>query len=635
MNRRPPLFCMNTEIAARALSEDKNLSIRWCSKLPPGMGAGYSFKTNVIFLPAVDERTLTKKFARVIRSYSGHERLHHSLSDGKAVEDSTKGGPALKTIMNVLEDVRIELNSNDRYIGDRQDLSWHRNEENKKLEEDIVKEGVIEDNRLGAVIACIQNNMFGLPDYHEKLPDDLRKLFDAGIKIINDGRFEKSKKQKRKGTKICLDIAKELIKVWKNEMITIQTPGESREGEGGEGEESEGEGGESGEEIDPKDMKPGNTYTVKPSKNPSKEKGDKENSKSNDSQKNKEKKEKTEWEKMEEDLKKQMGKKDSAFESDPLKKAVEKILEKAKKESYSDDKDEKVHASNHSDPVKFDSPTPYTIRKELKVATKNQGGYHDLRKHIHPKFNYIKSRLARYLLALTNTDTQFDLENGELDRFSFGKLVSGSKKIFSETKEGRSMSTAVQLVIDLSGSMIGSKNNLAAQVACLFAEILHSIRVPFEVIGYNTSGGSYYGNDCKEVVNHWVFKYFSEKYPTIKFRMGSLAHSAGGCNIDHEVIQWGAERLWQRTEQKKVQIVLCDGYPNAATPSFNHFIRKQLKIVNQQIRRSGIEQFCFGIESGDWQLYYKNYRQINNLNDLMGESLKVLGKFLTNGANNV
>lgn len=643
MKRRPPLFCMNTEIAARALAQDKDLSIVWCSKLPEGMGAGYSFKTNEIFLPAIDERTLTHKLARTIRAYSGHERLHHSLSDRKAVEASCKGGPALKTITNVLEDVRIELNKNDFYPGDRQDLSWYRKIENDKTGETICKEGVIENNRLGAVISCLQNHMFKLPDFHEQLPDDLKKLFDAGVKIVDDGRFEKSKRDRRKGTNVCLKLAEELVKVWKSEMITIQVPGKSGEKKEGEGEGGEGEG----EEIDPKDMKPGSTYTVKSSQNKKGREGkeDKEDKEGKENKEDKEDKEssagenkkkeekkneeKSKWEKMEESLEKEMEKKDSAFEADPMKKAVEKILEKSKKES-NDKFEENVKRSNDSDPVKFSSPTPYSVKHELKVAQRDSTGYQNLRKHIHPKFNYIKSNLARYLLALTNTDTQYNLEDGELDRFAFGKLVGGSKKVFSETQEGRSLSTAVQLVIDLSGSMSGSKNQLAAQVACLFAEILHAIRVPFEVIGYNTSGGSYYGSDCKEVVNHWVFKWFDEKYPNIKFRMGNLANSAGGCNIDHEVIQWGAERLWQRSESKKVQIVLCDGYPNAATSSFNQFIRKQLKIVNQQIIRSGIEQFCFGIQGGDWKLYYKNYRQINDLNDLMGESLRVLGKFLTN-----
>jgi cobalamin biosynthesis protein CobT len=143
-----------------------------------------------------------------------------------------------------------------------------------------------------------------------------------------------------------------------------------------------------------------------------------------------------------------------------------------------------------------------------------------------------------------------------------------------------------------------------------------------------------------DIVNRWVFKSFDETYAKAFPRFGSMSvgmntknmdstGSVGGCNVDHEVILWGASRLWQQLPDRKIQIVLSDGQPSGYGHDYGGLLDRMLCLTNSKIVRSGIEQYCFSIQSDCCRHYYKHWKIINNIEDLNSEALK----FLASAAN--
>ena len=86
-------------------------------------------------------------------------------------------------------------------------------------------------------------------------------------------------------------------------------------------------------------------------------------------------------------------------------------------------------------------------------------------------------------------------------------------------------------------------------------------------------------------------------------------------NIDGEALQWAAERLLRRPEQRKILMVISDGAPvDDATLSANknYYLERHLRSVIESIeKRNAIELTAIGI-GHDVTRYYRRAVTINN-----------------------
>jgi cobalamin biosynthesis protein CobT len=218
--------------------------------------------------------------------------------------------------------------------------------------------------------------------------------------------------------------------------------------------------------------------------------------------------------------------------------------------------------------------------------------------------------------------------------------------------------------------MSGQKARLAVQVACLFAEVLNSLNMPFEVLGYNTSAmpwdlrqkGEKNGFSRFDIVNHWVFKEFNEGWSTVHSRLGACCNGmrtsfgfkdgwidtdaiplnqkvvkdldgcVGGANCDHETILLGAHRLFAQPQERKIQVVISDGIPNGHYGDYGGQLQHMLVAINNRIIAAGIEQVAFGIQCDGVKKFYSKCVVINNLDELGPEALKYLSSSLRNYA---
>jgi len=263
----------------------------------------------------------------------------------------------------------------------------------------------------------------------------------------------------------------------------------------------------------------------------------------------------------------------------------------------------------------------------------------------------ISRELRRILISRSQTRVARGLRQGKIDKRLLYKIARGSNRVHYKMTPGIDTDAAVSLLIDLSGSMSGSKAKLAVRVATLFAESLDPIpKTSFEALGYNSSpltaqdelkarNGGY---TRYELINYWIFKTFEEHWTTVRNRLGACEYSfndiyperkgaCGGCNVDHENVLHAARRLWNRPEKNKTLIVFCDGAPSGYNHTYGGILNIKLKEAVQKIRKAGIKIFCFGINSPEVEQYYSpDFCLIYKLDDLDEKALKKLGQYLLN-----
>ncbi len=304
-------------------------------------------------------------------------------------------------------------------------------------------------------------------------------------------------------------------------------------------------------------------------------------------------------------------------------------------------KESKENKNNLLPDFPGDPYIPYSKEDQERIAKPNPKEFFKIESEISLQAIALRSHLTRILTTKSLTVTERNLRQGTLDPQQFHKILSGSKYVKKEITPGIKLDTAVTLLIDLSGSMMGEKAEMAVKVATVFGEALKGIpQIPFEILGYNSSplSISKFGLEGfvrKEAINYWIFKTFEEPWRIVRERMGSATidmskdGAAGGCNCDHENLLHAAARLYARREPNKVMIVICDGAPSGYNGTYNGHLPIELKRTVNRIRKAEISIFCFGIKSEKVRIFYDpDVEILDSIEDLDKKALSKLSGFL-------
>ena len=143
---------------------------------------------------------------------------------------------------------------------------------------------------------------------------------------------------------------------------------------------------------------------------------------------------------------------------------------------------------------------------------------------------------------------------------------------------------AFSLVVDVSGSMAGEKQQRAAECAVLMSEVLTRLKVPFEIALFDDSVG--------------VIKGYEEQ--TSKAKKNQIAEdllSGGGGTNDHLAVGERAEAMGKRSEEHKFLIVVTDG----GSSDGDKLTEELGKALKSQIRVIGLG---IGPQTSDVDRYY-------------------------------
>lgn len=224
---------------------------------------------------------------------------------------------------------------------------------------------------------------------------------------------------------------------------------------------------------------------------------------------------------------------------------------------------------------KVEEMTDDLVANDLAVASKycDLGNIHkdiklqivDVKTDANSQYDYLKalqqynilsnakkmSRKIESIIKAQNYDTTFkNRQTGK--KICTTSLYRPDKKFFINKQVEETISPlAVTLLVDLSGSMEGSRLHYAKLGAIQLVEFCNRINVPVSVYGHNSSGDTVY-----------IYNFFN--FNSSKSKKHSLMNMyAGGGNRDGAAIRFCCEQLDKR-EEKKMFVIISDGQPAAS-----------------------------------------------------------------------
>jgi len=245
--------------------------------------------------------------------------------------------------------------------------------------------------------------------------------------------------------------------------------------------------------------------------------------------------------------------------------------------------------------------------------------YEGIKRNVSQDIASMRSRLFSLLMARKRMHFLPDAEQGEIDMAAIYSLRSGNKRVFERMSVGRRMNTAIEILVDCSGSMRDDgKYHGAKSAAIACTETLEALHIPFEVTGYTTDydgcrdidfteeDNSYYNRF--EPLRHFVYKSFEENFSSVKYRLLNIGPNDNNC--DPESVMWAAQRLARRKEDRKILIVICDGMPACGYHCDFTLLNQELKKAVKKIKMTGIEVYGIGVYTDEPKQFYPEWDMI-------------------------
>src|ERR1700678_140885 len=249
----------------------------------------------------------------------------------------------------------------------------------------------------------------------------------------------------------------------------------------------------------------------------------------------------------------------------------------------------------------------------------------------------LANRLQRLLLAQQSRAWEFDLEEGLLDPARLTRVIVDPMHplSFKREKDTDFRDTVVTLLLDNSGSMSGRPITVAATCADILARTLERCGVKVEILGFTTR--AWKGSQSREAwlqagkppapgrlndLRHIIYKAADAPWRRARKNLGLMMRE--GLlkeNIDGEALDWAHQRLVNRTEQRRILMVISDGAPvDDSTLSVNsgHYLERHLRTVIHEIENaSPVELIAIGI-GHDVRRYYRRAVTIVDVEQLGG-----------------
>jgi cobaltochelatase CobT len=255
----------------------------------------------------------------------------------------------------------------------------------------------------------------------------------------------------------------------------------------------------------------------------------------------------------------------------------------------------------------------------------------------------LANRLQRKLMAQQTRTWDFDLEEGTLDTARLARIIANPTHglTYKMERETEFRDTVVTLLIDNSGSMRGRPITVAAMCADIMARTLERCGVRVEILGFTTR--AWKGGQSREKwladgkpanpgrlndLRHIIYKEADAPWRRARKNLGlMLREGILKENIDGEALLWAHSRIVNRSEDRRILMVISDGAPvDDSTLSVNagNYLEKHLRDAIEYIeKRSPVELIAIGI-GHDVTRYYRKAVTIFDADQLGGAMMAQL-----------
>ena len=267
--------------------------------------------------------------------------------------------------------------------------------------------------------------------------------------------------------------------------------------------------------------------------------------------------------------------------------------------------------SKHNADLKLTDESPYVYQGRFNVVSNMDKHSTDM--HLFNQIpDCIPEKLAGVVRRLLQVRTQTEYEGGHKRGRLNSKALFRYKhtdRIFKRMSDTIDLDVAVQVLVDCSGSMSGTRYPSAAGAAIGLVDALQSNGIPVEVLGFtDTSWGA--PNPACFI---YEFKRFNDNVSKDKlvprFASKKVAFNS---NPDGEAVLHAFSRIAYRPEKRKIMLVLSDGQPTSQYGgNERQFLRDTVRMVQKHI-----EVYAFGIESKAVQDFYPECSVIHSTEEL-------------------
>lgn len=212
-------------------------------------------------------------------------------------------------------------------------------------------------------------------------------------------------------------------------------------------------------------------------------------------------------------------------------------------------------------------------------------------------FNFTRKKKGR---------TVAGLKNGKLDRRKLYLVRSDNDNLYYRKVEGKILTPAIAILVDMSGSMFGLKATMAKHTAILLTEVFLRLGIEFFVYGHKADLGDD-GRFSPLATSTNVIRFYSPKAK--KESLGFLADVAGN-NRDGVAIEMVVKDFKKNCKNpNKWLFVISDGEPLARNYSFRSAITHTANVIKKVEKEIPV----FGIRIRDSSGYYKRRNNRSNL----------------------
>jgi cobaltochelatase CobT len=336
----------------------------------------------------------------------------------------------------------------------------------------------------------------------------------------------------------------------------------------------------------------------------------------------------------------------STAQSDENKEA--KVFESTEQEIYSDNEIEDL--SSNKSKIKF-VPEYKIFTKKFDQITRasdliNPADLENLRNQLDLKLEkldriskQLTGKLKRKLLAKKQIFFEFNKEEGLLDRKKMSQIIAKPNvgNNYLTIREDDYQNTVLSILLDNSGSMRGTPIVMSAMAAEIIAKIFEGFGIKTEILGFTTV--DWRGGKSRKLweeqgkpknpgrlsdLRHIIYKNADQSFKKSKNNLAlMLKDGILKENIDGEALIWASTRLKNRSEKRRILLIISDGTPvddSTNSNNDNDILNDHLhQTIHRLEKHSKIEIAAIGIGHNVGDFYHNSItvKNIDELGDVM------------------
>ncbi len=243
--------------------------------------------------------------------------------------------------------------------------------------------------------------------------------------------------------------------------------------------------------------------------------------------------------------------------------------------------------------------------------------------------------IQRALQSLSKERWKSGRADGIIDDKRLAGVILGQQEIYRKKKPAPEIDTAVEILVDCSGSMQGEELEICQQLALILQSSFAGTPIRFEIIGY-TSGDIDSAPDNVKIMAQAVqqqygqaatvrslqlyeFKGFDVPHHVALTTIGNMTKVQTGGTPTGDAILAAHQRLGARKERRHVMFVLTDGAPDDT---------QTCKEAVRTVESCGATVLGIGIQSNAVKTCFKNWVMLNDSRDLAAVVLHTMADML-------